>query len=139
MLECDDPREVVADLWTKLGSKIEITEEFKEFFALKGPSIGSMLRQHIRYNFRQKALLIHRGVTHAVYSKDISHSSLGFLHFEQLYPLERVRFYLAEGTKFDLTICRCLRLNAHCFECGGYIDQTDRLTTRQLCNICRVD
>jgi hypothetical protein len=134
MLEFDNPQEIVDDLWLKLGCQIVLPEDNEEFFAAKGPqkSVYTNDRQHVRYYYRDKALLISQGTIYAVYTKDISHSSIGFLHFEQLYPLDRVRLYLANGAKFDVTIRRCLRLQALCFECGGQIEATDRMTSKQL-------
>ena len=134
MLEFDNSQEIVEALWRKLGCRIELPEDSEEFFAAKGPqkSVFADYRQHVRYNFRDKALLIHRDATYAVYTKDLSHSSIGFLHFDQLYPLECVRLYLLNGAKFDVTIRRCLRLQALCFECGGQIESTDRMTSKQL-------
>jgi hypothetical protein len=134
MLEYDNSQEVLESLWTTLGCRIELPSESEDFFAAKGPqnSLFAGHRQHLRYDFRDKALLIHQGTTYAVYTKDISHASIGFLHFQQLFPLERVRMYLANGAKLDLTIRRCLRLQASCFECGGQIEETDRMTVKQL-------
>lgn len=134
MLEYDNSQEIIEGLWQSLGCRIALPEEADEYFAPKGPqnSLFAGQRQHLRYNYRDKALLVHQGVTHAVYTKDISHASIGFLHFEQLLPLERVRLYLANGAKCDLTIRRCLRLQASCFECGGQIEETDRMNVKQL-------
>lgn len=134
MLEFDPSEEVIDILWQKLNCRIELPETPDEYFAAKGPQLGEFApeRQHARYNYRNKALLIYRNAPYAVFTKDISHSSVGFLHFEQLFPLERVRLYLANGTKLDATIRRCLRLQELCFECGAQVEANDRMTAKQL-------
>ena len=76
--------------------------------------------------------MVHRDSVHVIYTRDISHSSIGFLHAEQLFPLERVRLNLANGLTFELTIRRCVRMQANCYSCGGHIDPEYRLTTEQL-------
>jgi hypothetical protein len=134
MLEYDNSQEIIESLWQSLGCRIVLPEDANVYFAWRGPQNSSFAgrRQHLRYNYRDKALMIHQGVTHAVYTKDISHASIGFLHFEQLFPLDHVRLYLANGAKCDLTIRRCLRLQASCFECGGQILESDRMSAKQL-------
>jgi hypothetical protein len=134
MLECDNSQEIVESLWRKLGCRIELPQEDEEFFAVKGPQ-NSMIagrRQHLRHNYRDKALLLHRGAAYSIYTKDVSHSSIGFLHFDQLFPLDRVRLYLANGANFEATIRRCLRVRSLCYECGGQIESADRMTPKQL-------
>jgi hypothetical protein len=137
MLEYDNSKEFVEKLWHQLGCRIAISEEIDEFFAAKGPQPNTFAgqRQHLRYFYRDKALLIRNKAVYAIYTKDISHASIGFLHFEQLFPLDCVRLYLANGTKFDLTIRRCLRLQTLCYECGGQIEKTDRMNTMQMRDI----
>jgi hypothetical protein len=135
MLEYDNPREIVEKLWGELGCRIVLPEEHDEFFGVKGPQSSgnfSAERQFTRFHYRHKALMQHGGVSFAIYTKDISHSSIGFLHFEQLFPLDRVRLHLLNGMKIDTTIRRCLRLRANCFECGGQIQADDRMTPKQL-------
>jgi hypothetical protein len=134
MLECKYSEEVIDALWQKLGCRIDLSGAGADFFDLKGAEIStfSTQRQFNRYLHREKALLIHRGSTYAIYTKDISSSSVGFLHADQLFPLENVRLFLANGGKIDVTIRRCVRLQESCYECGAEIDSTDRMTTKQL-------
>jgi hypothetical protein len=117
-----------------LECRIVLPNDSDAFFASKGPQSSPFAaeRQHPRYDYRGKALLVHRNTFYPIYMKDISHSSVGFLHFEQLFPLDAVRLYLSNGTKFDVIVRRCLRLKAQCFECGGQIDATDRINAKYL-------
>jgi hypothetical protein len=134
MLECGNSQEFITELWLKLGCRVELPEEECAFFGEKGPQTGAFAdqRQYLRYNYREKGLLIHRDVSYAIYTKDISHSSIGFLHTKQLFPLEPVRVYLCNGVKLDATIQRCIRLRDNCYECGGKIEESCRLNARQL-------
>jgi hypothetical protein len=134
MLECKYSEEVIGALWQKLGCQIDLSGAGADFFDLKGAEVStfSTQRQFNRYLHREKALLIHRGSTYAVYTKDISSSNIGFLHDSQLFPLESARLFLANGGKIDVTIRRCIRLQESCYEIGAEIDSSDRMTAKQL-------
>jgi hypothetical protein len=134
MLERGYSPEAIESLFDQLGCRIVLPEDPNVYFAAKGPQISSFSdqRQFPRYNYRQRALVVHRESVFVVYTKDISHSSIGFLHCRQLFPLERVRLCLANGLNFDLTIRRCVRTQVDCYSCGGHIDPECRLTTEQL-------
>jgi hypothetical protein len=134
MLERGYSPEILTALFDQLGCRIALPEDPSVYFAAKGPQISAFSdqRQFPRYNFREKALMVHRDSVHVIYTRDISHSSIGFFHAEQLFPLERVRLNLANGLSFELTIRRCVRMQASCYSCGGHIEQEYRLTTEQL-------
>ena len=130
MLECDNPQQILDTLWTQLNCRIVLPVENIRFSSAKSPQYGAFSdrRQYLRCDCHKKAVLVHRERCHAIYMRDVSHSSVGFLHAEQLFPRERVRLYLANGTKVDMTIRRCRRVQAFCYDCGGQIDAEDRLT-----------
>lgn len=56
---------------------------------------------------------------HQVYTLDVSRSSVGFLHSEQLYPCERVEIMLDEGRWRPIEIVCCRRLGRRCYQVGA--------------------
>jgi hypothetical protein len=132
MLETDRALENLHHLWGRLDCKIELPEPENRFFAAKGiQACGSVdERQFPRYFYRNKAFLHHAGRWLAIYAKDVSHSSLGFIHCEQLFPCEEVQILFLNGTKVNLIVRRCRRLCKSCYECGSHIDAKDRLTSQ---------
>ncbi len=134
MLERVDSAEAIDSLLNKLGCRVQLPEDESEFLAVRGPQVSEFAeqRQFPRYDFREKAFLFYKDAVHVVYMKDISHTSLGFLHAEQVFPLDQMKIRMLNGMKFDVSIKRCLRLQTCCFECGGAIEPTDRLSPDQL-------
>ena len=132
MSETDCALEDLQHLWGRLGCKIELPDPKKRFFAARGiQACGSVdERQFPRYYYRNKAFLRHAERWSAIYAKDVSHSSLGFIHCKQIFPCEEVQISFLNGTKVNLTVQRCRRLGKSCYECGGHIDAKDRLTTQ---------
>ena len=58
--------------------------------------------------------------TYRIYVKDISRSSISFLHYEQLFPRERADVLLSDGKVRSLKIARSRRLQDDCFEVVGH-------------------
>jgi hypothetical protein len=127
-LKCPD------QLWEKLGCKVRLHEAMERFLSAKGGQVSGISdrRQYPRYFFRKKAFMQHEGQWFAVYAHDLSHSSVGFLHAAQLFPCENVSLCFFDGTKVDLTIRRCRRLQQSCYSCGGQIDTKNRLTIQTM-------
>jgi hypothetical protein len=132
MLEADHAIENLQHLWQRLGCKIKLAHDEADFFSVKGIQASGLtdMRQYSRISYRNKALLKHAERWSAIYAKDLSHSSVGFIHSEQLFPCEIVQICFLNGTKVDITIQRCRRLGTSCYECGGHIDQRNRLTVQ---------
>ncbi len=60
----------------------------------------------------------------AVYVVDLARSGLGLLHGEPLYPKERLRVVLPDGSLKQIEIVRCQRLDERCFSIGArFVDQ----------------
>ena len=54
-----------------------------------------------------------------VFIKNVSRGGLSFYHGEQLFPAERMRILLPDGTECTFEVTRCVRIQTHCFEIGG--------------------
>ena len=55
-----------------------------------------------------------------IFVKDISRSSIAFLHFEQLFPRERADVILFDGGVRSIEISRCRKLQSDCYEVVGH-------------------
>jgi len=119
----------------KLPSQVQLPADWSDFFMLAGP-VGheySEQRRHARMYLRGRALLERRGNYHTVYTTDISRSGLGFLHFEQLFPRERLRLWLPQGLSLAISSARCRRVQDKCFTCGARIDlEADQSAVHQM-------
>ena len=114
---------------TKLDCQVELPNKWVRFFSRRGAltELQDDRRQFSRYHHPAKAVLkldqslpaIPRAdELFSVVTKDISRGGINFLHAQQLFPAERVRFWLATGI-FDATVRWCVRHNEHCYEIGA--------------------
>jgi hypothetical protein len=55
----------------------------------------------------------------AAYVIDIGRSGIALLHGEILYPKERLRIVLMDGSLRQIEVVRCQRLDAHCYRVGA--------------------
>jgi hypothetical protein len=117
-------------LITQLPCAIELPDEWDDFFQLRGqmPTSWNDKRRFPRQYMRVAAALevlntfapLKRSSTPTrIYLKDASRTSVGFLHSEQLFPLERVAITAFEGARWQVEVARCRRIQDHCFEVGG--------------------
>src|SRR5580698_1070962 len=103
------------------------------FFEKSGP-LGTRwedMRQFPRFYYRTAAALEIKSVLPAlprsgaaerVYVKDVSRAAVAILHAVQLYPGERLRLTLIDGTRRDATVTRCRRIDANCYEVAARYD-----------------
>jgi hypothetical protein len=134
MLGTDRAKERLRNLWRSLDCKVELPEGESQFLSVKGVQASGLSdeRQYPRYIYRNQAFLQHTGKWSAIYAKDLSHSSVGFVHSRQLFPCDEIQVCFLNGTKIDVTIERCRRLSKSCYECGGHIDEKSRLSTQAM-------
>ena len=140
MLELKDEsgRLRLADAITKLPCEIELPESLSNFFEISGLSQSSAgdKRLSARWKNRTVAGLLYRTTFpvlprseewHPIYLKDLSRTGAGFVHSEQLYPLERMRILLIDERSSRLLrnnclrtveVVRCRRVQDKCFEVG---------------------
>jgi len=106
---------------------IELPEEWSDYFEAAGPTPPSFdeSRRFPRFHFRRFAVLGNRSTipalprpagSHRVFLKDISRSSVAFLHSEQLFPCECPELFMPDGSKWLVTVTRCLRHKERCYE-----------------------
>ena len=119
----------IEELLARLPCGVRIPAEWNDYFSQDGilPAIDNDQRRRARKHYRVKAALelkatlpaINRQPSvHAVYTRDISHDSISFLHTEQLYPGEVCRLWLTER-RLQVTVVRCSRVNSQCYVVGG--------------------
>ncbi len=110
-----------------LPCNVTLPGEWSDYFDRRGPlpTIVDDARQFPRFYYRAFAGLAYTGSLPAmerpstvrrVYLKDISRTSICFLHSEQLFPCERMMIILTDGVQRDVTVVRCRRLQEHCYE-----------------------
>ena len=124
MLDVYDENEMISQLRDQLPCRIELPEEWDDFFALSGVSDPKFddRRRFSRRRHRRKAILERNDVFFTVYTKDVSRIGIGLLHPEQLFPGERVKIWLPGKLRFALRVTRCLRIQKRCYECGTNFD-----------------
>jgi hypothetical protein len=120
MLELDDGKKLMDELWAKVTAKVDPSQLAKDFFALHGPSppMGHNNRAYHRHYMRGKAILKRGDTLIGTFTKDVSRQGIGFLSPVQLLPKERVKLQLPV-TELGLEVTRCSRLDKEFFECGA--------------------
>jgi hypothetical protein len=120
MLELDDGKKLMDELWEKAAAKVDPNQLAKDFFAFHGPSapMGHNLRAYHRHYMRGKAILKRGDTLLGTFTKDVSRQGIGFLCPVQLLPKERVKLQLPV-TELGLEVTRCRRLDKQFFECGA--------------------
>ena len=129
----------LADIVGQLECSIELPSQWGDFFESSGmlPAGPRDQRRYPRANLRVRAALQYRQTAltlprspgwHQVYLKDISRGGVGFVHSEQLYPLERMHMVLpGEKTAKVLRhrieciveVMRCMRVQERCYVVGA--------------------
>jgi hypothetical protein len=108
-----------------LPCNVELPAEWSDFFERQGPmpTIVDDARQFPRFYYRAFAALASTGSLPAlertstvsrVYLKDISRTSVCFIHSEQFFPCERPMIILTDGSRRDVSVVRCRRLQERC-------------------------
>jgi hypothetical protein len=121
-----------AELIVELPCEIELPENWADYFARTGPvaTVPEDGRRFPRFYLRTAAALRYRTtlphlpraeVAYRVYLKDISRSSVAFLHSEQLFPRECHEMLLADGTRWFITIVRCQKRHDRCYEVAALL------------------
>jgi hypothetical protein len=76
--------------------------------------------KRVALEYRQSLPGLPRGqVWFAAYITDISRGGVGLLHSEPLYPKERFRIVLLDGSLRQIEIVRCQRLDEYCYALGA--------------------
>ena len=120
----------VQQLIQSLPCRVELPEDATLFFSRRGPLVSQYdeKRQYPRFYCRTEAALVckqslpactRQSRTHRIYVKDISRRSIAFLHFEQLFPCEKVDVILTDGGLRPITVIRCRRIQKDCYEVVG--------------------
>ena len=120
----------VQQLILNLPCRVHLPEDPETYFAQRGPltSHYEEQRRYPRFHCRTEAALVCKQTLPAcprqertcrIYVKDISRSSIAFLHFEQLFPTERAEVILFDGGVRTIQITRCRKLQDDCYEVVG--------------------
>lgn len=120
----------VQQLIMSLPCRVRLPEEPEKYFSRRGPLASQYdeQRQYPRFHCRTEAALVCRQTlpncprqerNYRIYIKDISRSSIAFLHFEQLFPRERPDVILIDGGVRTIEIVRCRKLQEDCYETVG--------------------
>lgn len=118
---CHDNR-LIADEWDATEVKVQLPAAVRvAFFDKKGPMplYYENSRGYHRYFLRAKAVLKCGEVKFGSYTKDVSRQGIGLLSPVQLFPLDRVKLQLPNGSEMHLEITRCRRVDQGCFDCGA--------------------
>ncbi len=121
-----------ADLIAALPCTIELPDNWTDYFTRSGPMPIEPKdeRRHPRFYLRSAAALGYRSTlpcltrpagSHRIYLKDISRSSIAFVHSEQLFPREIFDVLLADGTQLFVAIVRCVKRHERCYEVAAML------------------
>ena len=121
MLEFDNGKKLMNDLWEATATKVELPDSLRPtYFGAQGPTplYHDNRRSFHRYYMRGKAVLKRKASMIGTYTKDVSRQGVAFLSPVPLLPKERVKLCIPSA-ELNLEVTRCRRLNPHCFECGA--------------------
>ena len=121
----------VQQLILNLPCRVRLPEDPETYFARRGPLASQYdeQRRFPRFHCRTEAALVCKQTlpgcprqerNYRIYVKDISRSSIAFLHFEQLFPRERAEVILPDGGMRSIVITRCRKLQDDCYEAVGH-------------------
>ncbi len=133
MLDCHADTVPTVTQIKQLPCSVGLPAAWEDNFELQGlaPSLPGCKRRFSRVRCRGKTSLVameHRQTFpslprahewHAVYITDIARGGIGLLHGEPLYPKERLRVVLLDGSLRLIEIVRCERVDKHCFNIGA--------------------
>ena len=111
---------------------VAVPGEWQERLNRRGviPPIEGDRRKFVRHYFSVQAMLeyeqtlpgIPRQHTMAqVVTRDLAREGIGFFHWEQLFPGERISLWLSSG-KRPYEVVRCVQHNENCFEIGAVVE-----------------
>jgi hypothetical protein len=120
MLEFNDGKKLMEELWEMASAKVDSDSLGKDFFALHGPAqpMGHNNRAYHRHYMRGKAVLKRGSTVFGTYTKDVSRQGIGFISPVQLLPKEQVKLQLPV-TELSLEVTRCRRMEKELFDCGA--------------------
>jgi len=106
--------------WEQLPSRAELPCSWPEYAAGAGTvhTRPDSTRQFCRVALRSIAIAWVGDAAHAVYTKDVSKTGMGFYSPIQLLPRASVRIWVPGRSVLGLRVSRCKRLGERCFECG---------------------
>jgi hypothetical protein len=121
-----------AELIAALPCEIDLPQNWADYFMRTGPlpRVQDDARRYPRFYLRTAAALSYRSTlpalprstkTERVYLKDISRSSVAFLHSKQLFPRERLEMLLADETHWFVSVVRCQRRQERCYEIAALL------------------
>ena len=133
MLDCHAETVPTVDEIERLPCSVVLPAAWEDKFELQGvaPSLPGCRRRFARLRCRGKnnfAALEHRqtlpGLSResawfAVYLTDHGRGGVGLLHGEPLYPKERFRVVVRDGSLKEIEVARCERVAARCFSIGA--------------------
>jgi hypothetical protein len=115
--------------------RVLIPEAARRILEKKGatPTLEGDGRRFPRHRTRGWAVLEYQSTfaalqrpaeSHAVLLVDLSRGGVGFLHSEQLFPLEQMCLTLHNNRSRTITIMHCRRLGDCCYLIGGEFTKT---------------
>ena len=126
----DDQIRKLSESVGPLVCEVELPSSWEDFFDRRGMMPialdekrrfpRSYLRVSAALQYRQSFPALPRGETwHKVYTKDVCRNGVGFLHSEQLFPMEQLALVLPDGRCRRIEVVRCRRIQPRCFEIGA--------------------
>ncbi len=141
MLDCHADTPPTLGEFGRLPCSVELPAAWKADFELQGPAppLPGCKRRYPRIRCRGKNILIaleyrqtlpslpRARAWFAAYLLDIGRGGVGLLHSEPLYPNERFRIVLRDGSLRQIEIVRCQRVGEHCYNIGAsFLEQPAR-------------
>jgi len=138
MLDCHaETVPTVAEI-ERLPCTVILPAIWEDDFDLQGPplSFAGCRRRFPRFRCRGKDIRIaleyrqtlpglpREHTWFAVYFCDLGRGGIGLLHGDSLYPKERLRVVLLDGSLRQIEIVRCARMDEHCYSIGArFVEQ----------------
>ena len=120
MLDLRDATTLGEQDWERLPSRTELPWSWHQYASGAG-AVSKKLdstRQYCRIALRSIAIIWQGDDAHAVYTKDVSKSGIGFYSPVQLLPKAAIELWVPGRSVLRLKVSRCKRIADRCFEIG---------------------
>lgn len=126
----------VEQLIAAIACRIELPEQWADFFARTGPLPPSFEdhRRFRRFYLRRQAALRCQSTlpglerpakTDRVFLKDVSRAGVALIHSEQLFPRENIELLMIDGSVLAATVIRCIRHRQRCYEVAAVFNHAE--------------
>lgn len=120
MLDLSHETALSEHLWQTLESRTNLPESLQDLLQRNGGDVvtADCQRRYVRTPLRRIAIAVVGDARHACFAKDLSRMGIGFYAPVNLLPKQLLHLWLPGGKTVALSVTRCRRISAACYEIG---------------------